>query len=62
MIRKDGFAHLAVAGLVAAGVLLTAAGAGSQTKPGHKFYFADKAPVVTDDSEVTTRIIVGDDE
>lgn len=36
--------------------------ASAQAKPRHKFFFADKAKVVTDDSEVTTKIIVGDNE
>lgn len=32
------------------------------TRPRHKFFFADTAPVKTDTSEVTTKIIVGDAE
>ena len=35
---------------------------GLQTRPRHKFYFPRKAKIVTDDSEVTTKIIVGDVE
>ncbi|MCW4049956.1 MAG: cupin domain-containing protein [Candidatus Bathyarchaeota archaeon] len=31
-------------------------------KPKHKFYFPEKAKIVTDDSEVTTKVIVGDNE
>ena len=31
-------------------------------KPRHKFYFLDKAKIVTDTSEVTTKVIVGDNE
>lgn len=31
-------------------------------RPGHKFFFSDKALVKTDTSEVTTKIIVGDNE
>lgn len=62
MPRQSVLMRMAVSGLLATGVLLAAAGAGPQSRPGHKFYFADKAPVVTDDEEVTTRIIVGDDE
>jgi len=40
-------------------VLLTVSG---QVRPGYKFYFPDKAPIVTDDEEVTTKVIVGDRE
>ena len=36
--------------------------AGGPVKPRHKFFFQDKAKIVTDDSEVTTKIIVGDIE
>ena len=36
--------------------------AGEPVKPRHKFFFQDKAKIVTDDSEVTTKIIVGDIE
>lgn len=46
--------------LAITGVLLIVAFSNAQTRPGHKFYFPDKAPVVTDDKEVTTKIIVGD--
>jgi quercetin dioxygenase-like cupin family protein len=31
-------------------------------RPKHKFYFPEKAKIVTDDSEVTTKVIVGDTE
>jgi len=31
-------------------------------KPRHKFYFPDKARIITDTSEVTTKLIVGDNE
>lgn len=31
-------------------------------KPRHKFFFPDKVKIVTDDSEVTAKIIVGDNE
>ena len=41
-------------------VIAMAASAAAQVKPGHKFYFADKAKIAIDDSEVTTKIIVGD--
>jgi len=35
---------------------------GRQVKPRHKFFFVNKAKVVTDDSEETTKIIVRDVE
>jgi len=35
---------------------------GAHIKPKHKFYFPDKAKIITDDSEVTTKAIVGDIE
>jgi quercetin dioxygenase-like cupin family protein len=41
---------------------IMAAPGAAQVKPGHKFYFPDKAKIATDDSEVTTKIIVGDEE
>lgn len=34
----------------------------NQYIPRHKFYFPEKAKVTLDDSEVTTKIIVGDEE
>jgi quercetin 2,3-dioxygenase len=43
-------------------MVMTIAHAGAQVKPRHKFFFTDKAKIVTDDSEVTTKIIVGDIE
>jgi len=57
LCRWSVFGALAIAGLI----LLTVS-ATSQVKPGHKFYFPDQAPVVTDDNEVTTKIIVGDND
>jgi quercetin dioxygenase-like cupin family protein len=41
-------------------MVMTTALASGQVKPRHKFFFVDKAKIVTDDSEVTTKIIVGD--
>jgi quercetin dioxygenase-like cupin family protein len=52
----------AVGTLVVFGLLLMIVSVTPQVKPGHKFYFPDKAPIVTDDNEVTTKIIVGDNE
>lgn len=31
-------------------------------QPKHKFYFTDKAKIILDDSEVTAKVIVGDNE
>ncbi len=47
--------------LLAIGMMIIPATSG-QVRPGHKFFFPDKAKAVTDDSEVTTKIIVGDEE
>ena len=44
------------------GVIVMTTSATAQVKPGHKFYFPDKAKIALDDSEVTTKIIVGDKE
>jgi len=43
-------------------MVMTKESAGAQVKPRHKFYFPDKAKIVTDNSEVTTKVIVGDIE
>jgi len=44
------------------GLILQIAPLGAQIRPGHKFFFPEKAEVASDDEEVTTRIIVGDEE
>lgn len=63
MIPKRSFSRLTFVSYTAAiSVLAMAISAAAQVKPGHKFYFPDKARIVTDDSEVTTRIVVGDVE
>lgn len=51
-----------ISGFVVLGIVICLVSATAQVKPGHKFYFPDKAPVVTDDKEVTTKIVVGDTE
>ena len=63
MIAERGLSGLTFAGLlVATAIIMMISTAAAQVKPGHKFFFPDKAKIVTDDSEVTTRIIVGDEE
>ena len=47
-------------GLVMLSVCMISASIMAQNRITHKFYFADKAPVMTDDEEVTTKIVVGD--
>jgi len=53
---------MVVGTFVICGLLLIIVSVTPQVKPGHKFYFPDKAPIVTDDKEVTTKIVVGDNE
>jgi quercetin dioxygenase-like cupin family protein len=48
--------------LVVVGIAALIAVSSAQVKPSHKFYFKDKAKIATDDAEVTTRIIVGDND
>jgi quercetin dioxygenase-like cupin family protein len=63
MLKKTGFSRWTVIGALAVlGLFLVIVSANAQVKPGHKFYFPDKAPIVTDDEEVTTKIVVGDNE
>lgn len=63
MITKRNIARLAFVSFTAViGVIVMAISATAQVKPEHKFYFPDQARIVTDDSEVTTKIVVGDEE
>jgi quercetin dioxygenase-like cupin family protein len=62
MIAEKSISRLTFVGLFVAAVMIMIAPVTAQVKPGHKYFFPDKAKIVTDDSEVTTKIIVGDEE
>jgi quercetin dioxygenase-like cupin family protein len=59
---KNLYRWMLVGTLAAVAIVVLIAFSSAQVKPGHKFFFKDKAKIATDDSEVTTRIIVGDNE
>jgi quercetin dioxygenase-like cupin family protein len=60
--KRNHLRWMAVGVLAVMGISVLITLSRAQAKPGHKFYLKDKAKIVTDDSEVTTRIIVGDNE